>query len=934
VVNLTLRYGNIPQVGYSHTAFGGLLGWVDDDYASAKEFGELATRLMTGTFQSPSDQSVFYLMIGSSIRHWFKHLSYGSQDYTDAYEIGLRSGNLQYAAYAFGHNMYCRFYQGVPLAGLIQESQFSLEFSQSRLNQWAIDLLEGGLNIFGILSGESSALDENIDWADIEFLERVDAHHNIQVKCIYKVLKTFALLLSGNNDGALILSDETEPLIYTVGTQGLLPWPEHVFARMLILTALYSKANTEQQIQWRDELDLLKNRLRIWADNCPENFEHKYLLASAELARIDGRLVVAMQLYDQAIESAREGKFIQWKGMANERAFSFWLECGNERLADVYWKQAYICYNRWGADAKVNSMEKEYRVRIAKNIPGVEGSGVTTTQQEQEIKNDLLDRQIKLLRKYALQMQQTKLLNEAETHASELAHATQRLRVEIAERKRAEEALRESEEFSRYILQTIPFGMDIVDENGIVLFQSENLEKHFGDEAIGNKCWCLYRDDKTQCPNCPLRAGINLGITEVYEATGVLGDRIFEITHTGMMFEGKKAMLEVFIDITERKRTEKALRESEERFKKLFVEAPLGIALIDSLTGHVNDVNPMFAKIAGRTLDEMANINWMSITHPDDVQKDLDNMALLNAGKIAGFQMEKRHLHHDGTSVWINMTIAPVYVEDHTQPRHLCMIEDITERRQTQEQIKIQNEELQRINAEINKFFSIIAHDLLVPFNGFLGLTQVMAEELPSLTMAEVQGIAVRMSKSATNLYLLLENLLEWSRIQQGAVPFNPEVIQLGLVFGEIIDVIHESAKSKEIEIATDIPAESGVFADPYMLQTVIRNLVSNAIKFTPKGGKVSLLAKVATDHSVEISIQDTGIGMSQTLIENLFRIDVQTNRKGTEGEPSTGLGLLLCKEFVEKHSGKVWVESEEGIGSTFYFTLPYNIESEEKQVV
>jgi PAS domain S-box-containing protein len=501
--------------------------------------------------------------------------------------------------------------------------------------------------------------------------------------------------------------------------------------------------------------------------------------------------------------------------MANERATSFWIESGNECLADVYWKQAYICYNRWGAKAKVYSMENEYRVRIAKNFPEIKGSGVTT-KQEQEIKNDFLDKQIKLLRYYALQIQQTKLLNEAKTHASELAHAAQRLRIEIAERKR----------------------------------------------------------------------------------------------------------------------TEQALRESKERFEKLFVEAPLGIALINSFTGEIHEVNPMFAKIAGRAMEEIPHIDWMSITHPDDIQENLDNMALMNAGKIPGFQMEKRYLQHDGTSVWINMTIAPVYVEDHTQPRHLCMIEDITERRQTQEQIKIQNEELQRINAEINKFFSIIAHDLLVPFNGFLGLTQVMAEELPSLTMAEVQGIAVRMSKSATNLYLLLENLLEWSRIQQGAVPFNPEVIQLGLVFGEIIDVIHESAKSKEIEIATDIPAESGVFADPYMLQTVIRNLVSNAIKFTPKGGKVSLLAKVATDHSVEISIQDTGIGMSQTLIENLFRIDVQTNRKGTEGEPSTGLGLLLCKEFVEKHSGKVWVESEEGIGSTFYFTLPYNIESEEKQVV
>jgi len=795
VVNLTLRYGNLPQVGYSHTAFGGLLGWVDSDYATAKEFGELATRLMTGTFQSPSDQSVFYLMIGSSIRHWFKHLSYGSQDYTDAYEIGLRSGNLQYAAYAFGHNMYCRFYQGVPLSSLIQESQHSLEFSQSRQNQWAIDLLEGGLNIFGILSSESFALDGNVEWADAAILKRVDAHHNIQVECIYKVLKTFALLLSGSNVAALESSDKTEPLIYTVGTQGLLPWPEHVFARMLILTALYSKASAAQKNQWHTELDMMLNKLRIWAENCPENFGHKYLLASAELARIDGQPVKAMQLYDQAIEAARVEKFIQWEGIANERASNFWIEAGNECLADVYWKQAYICYNHWGAKAKVYSMENEYQVRIAKNFPGMEGSDLPTTKQEQAIKYELLDRQIKILRNYALQKQQTKLLNEAETLASELALATQRLRVEIAERKRTEEALRESEEFSRYILQTIPFGMDIVDENGIVLFQSENLKNHFKEEVIGNKCWCIYRDDKTQCSNCPLRAGINIGITEVYESTGILGGRIFEITHTGIMFEGKKAMLEIFIDITER--------------------------------------------------------------------------------------------------------------------------------RQTQEQIQHQNEELQKINAEKDKLFSIIAHDLKSPMNSFLGLTQIMAEELPSLTLAQIQKIVVTMSKSANNLYCLLENLLQWSQIQQGAIPFNPEVIQLRRIVVGSIEMILDPAKIKGIEIETDIAEEMFVFADNNMFQTIIRNLVSNAIKFTPKGGKVKASARLQDNKNYEISIQDTGIGMSQTMLGNLFRIDAQTNRKGTDEEPSTGLGLILCKEFVEKNGGRIWVESEVGKGATFYFTLP-----------
>ena len=143
-------------------------------------------------------------------------------------------------------------------------------------------------------------------------------------------------------------------------------------------------------------------------------------------------------------------------------------------------------------------------------------------------------------------------------------------------------------------------------------------------------------------------------------------------------------MLGLVLDITGHKRAEEALRESEDRFKKLFVEAPMGIALIDSLTGHIYEVNPMFARIAGRTMEEMVEINWMSITHPDDVQADLDNMALLNAGKITGFQMEKRYLHPDGAVVWINMTIEPVKVEDKAHPRHLCMIEDITGRKRAE----------------------------------------------------------------------------------------------------------------------------------------------------------------------------------------------------------------------------------------------------------
>jgi signal transduction histidine kinase len=189
--------------------------------------------------------------------------------------------------------------------------------------------------------------------------------------------------------------------------------------------------------------------------------------------------------------------------------------------------------------------------------------------------------------------------------------------------------------------------------------------------------------------------------------------------------------------------------------------------------------------------------------------------------------------------------------------------------------------------------------------------------------MSEIQGIAFDMKNSATNLFRLLENLLNWARMQKGRITFTPEIMVLLPVVGESVEILREQAKTKKIQIDLDIPDDLEAYADKNIFQTIIRNLVSNAIKFTHRGGNVLISAFRATDREVQISIRDTGIGMDQELVDNLFRIDVKTNRKGTEGELSTGLGLLLCKEFVEKHSGKIWVESKEGKGTVFHLSLP-----------
>ncbi len=260
-----------------------------------------------------------------------------------------------------------------------------------------------------------------------------------------------------------------------------------------------------------------------------------------------------------------------------------------------------------------------------------------------------------------------------------------------------------------------------------------------------------------------------------------------------------------------------------------------------------------------------------------------------------------------------------------TEGREKCLIAatDISELKRSEEEIQLKNLELQRVNAEKDKFFSIIAHDLRSPFNGFLGLTEVMAEGLSGMTVEEIQKIVTLMKNSATNLNHLLVNLLEWSRMERGLTSFTPESCFLISVVEESLVLVSEAAKVKDISINYEIPENLAVVADKNMLESILRNLASNAVKFTPQRGLVTISAKSLPDQWIELSIRDTGIGMSHNIINNLFRLDNNSGRRGTNGELSSGLGLIICKDFVEKHGGKLGVESQEGEGTTFHFTLP-----------
>lgn len=243
-------------------------------------------------------------------------------------------------------------------------------------------------------------------------------------------------------------------------------------------------------------------------------------------------------------------------------------------------------------------------------------------------------------------------------------------------------------------------------------------------------------------------------------------------------------------------------------------------------------------------------------------------------------------------------------------------------KRSTNDLLIEKNETISNINKQKDKFFSIIAHDLRGPFNGFLGLTELLAEDIDSMDNEEIQFAASNMRSSAKNLNQLLENLLEWSRMEQGLLPFNPEQLQLLPLTLECVDTLNDSTDKKGITIKNLINEKTTVFADANLAKAVIRNILSNAVKFTPTGGTIMIQGK-EDETSTTIAIKDSGIGMNEKMLGNLFKLDVKNNRKGTEDEPSSGLGLILCKEFIEKHGGHIWAESQENIGTSFYFSFP-----------
>ncbi len=371
-------------------------------------------------------------------------------------------------------------------------------------------------------------------------------------------------------------------------------------------------------------------------------------------------------------------------------------------------------------------------------------------------------------------------------------------------------------------------------------------------------------------------------------------------------------------DITSSVKAENKLKETLSHYRFLIDTMGEGLIKTDK-DFNITFVNGAFCNIIGRSQNQILERKPTDFVDSDDISKLETNLRPFGNGNDS---FEINLLNGAGKVVPVIITPRAFFTPEGELNGVVMVVTEITKQKSTEIALKDSEKKLQEALAAKDKFFSIIAHDMKGPMGNFLGLSKILNKDLEEMTMKDMKEIASSIYDSANSIYKLLEDLLQWSRTQMGNIQFNPELIDLKEMAFNNSYLLSSIANQKQIELQSLIEESIYVYADRNMLTTVIRNISSNAIKFTEPGGHITISA-TKDQNFATICIEDTGIGMEEDVAEKLFQLDNHHTSIGTNAEKGTGLGLVLCKEFILKHGGQIWVKSIQNEGSKFFFSVP-----------
>ena len=460
--------------------------------------------------------------------------------------------------------------------------------------------------------------------------------------------------------------------------------------------------------------------------------------------------------------------------------------------------------------------------------------------------------------------------------------------------------------------------MSILDPTGSYVKQNNAHQEILGftDKELVNKTPAIHLGEE-----------LYNRVVETLEKTGEYKGEFISKTKFGekhidlmafVILENNKiqCILGIQRDITKQKILNIALENSEKKYRTIVNLMGEGLGIID-LNERFIYANPQMEKIFEVEQGTLIHRNFNDFLNPEQLNIKQKQSIFSKEEAINTFKII---IDNNCEQIkYIQVTTAP-FIDNNKRNGTIAVIVDITKSEKILKELKASEENLKNANATKNKFFSIIGHDLRSPFNALIGFSHLMLKN--NITLEEIKKYAKIVNETSVSTFQLLDNLLDWTRLQTGNLISNIQSTNLTELVNNSYLILKNQAIQKNIKIVSQIEPDIYVDVDKKMIETVIRNLTSNAIKYCNSGDTISILLK-KTDGIALISVKDSGVGINKDVLSKLFKIEHSISTKGTNNETGTGLGLILCKEFVEKNGGEIWVESELGKGSIFKIKLP-----------